>query len=273
VVRVFRSSGSVLKTRAKWVWQPFWDCTCQLPWPQWDWLTPPDAWVVAPWTDLIAGHGFWVLICHPPICMSLSSCVVIAVCHWWCWGLRCHSSVVCGALFTICWQWCGVPHCGSRVVVVGIPCHEGGGWLGCRVLVAHGCSMMVMWWALSIVVVVSPVVESGGGGGGRWVLVGCCCLCAVLVVLGSCWLLWVGSHCCWWMMVVVDLVPHCGVLVSWTSSSLSSGKSLSTWHTQLNHMHATSADWWWHHVLGTTAVAVLRYRCHYRCRHCHCRCP
>jgi len=59
------------------------------------------------WTDLVVGHGFWVLICRPPIHMSLSSCVIVAVRRWWCWGLCCYSSVVCGALFTICWQWCG----------------------------------------------------------------------------------------------------------------------------------------------------------------------
>jgi len=71
-------------------------------------------------------------------------------------GLLCPSSLM-------VW-WCGVLHCGSRVLVVGIPCHEDGGWLGWRVLVAHGHSMMVVWWALGIVVVVLPVVEGGGGG-------------------------------------------------------------------------------------------------------------
>jgi len=200
------------------------------------------------WTDLIVGHGFWVLIRRPPICVSLSLHVVVAVHRWWCWGLCCHSLVVCGASFTICqwwcgalvticqwWPpvahpsllmvwWCGVPCCGSRVVVVGVPCHEGGGWLGWRALITHGHSMMVVWWALSIVVVVSPIVEGGGGGGhlslivvesgggrlspvvvegggggGQWVLMGCCGFHAMLwwgwllVVVGGQSSLWVDD--------------------------------------------------------------------------------
>ena len=104
---------------------------------------------------------------------------------------------------------------------MGIPCHEGGGWLGWRVLVTCGHSMMVVWWALGIVGVVSPVVEgggggghsslivvesggghsspvvvSGGGGGGRWALVGCCGLRAVL------WC-WAVVGCCGWAVIVV----------------------------------------------------------------------
>jgi len=54
-------------------------------------------------------------------------------------GLLCPSSLM-------VW-WCRVPRCGSRVVV-GIPCHEGSGWLGWRALVTHGRSMMVVWWVL-----------------------------------------------------------------------------------------------------------------------------
>jgi len=244
--------------------------------------------------------GAWVL---GPHLLSSNSCVLVVMCHRRCsslvvlgphspyagGGVGPSSPFVSGGLLcpsSLMVWWCGVPCCGSRVVVVGVPCHEGAGWLSWRVLVACGRSMMVVWWVLGIVVVVLPVVEGGGhsslivvksggghsspvvvegdGGGGRWALMGCCCLHAVLVVLGSCRLSWVGGHRSWWMMVVVDLVPHCGVLASWTSSL--SGKLPLTWHTRLNRSHATSVVWWWRLVLGATAIAVLRYHCHYHCR-------
>jgi len=158
----------------------------------------------------------------PCRCVSSSLFVVggagaFTAIHWWCVGphspyagggvgplsLFISGGLLCPSSLMV-W-WCGVPHCGSRVVVVGIPCREGGGWLGWRVLVACGCSMMVVWWALGIVVVVSPVVKGGGGGGhlsliviesgggcsspvvvkgggggGRWALMGCCGLHAML---------------------------------------------------------------------------------------------
>ena len=119
--------------------------------------------------------------CHR---MSLPCVFVIAVHRWWCWGPRCHSSMVggasfaihqwwCGASFAvggvalvaILWWWCGVLCCGSRVVVVGILFREGGGWLRWRAFIACGHSTMVVWWVLEIVVVVSCIVEGGGGGG------------------------------------------------------------------------------------------------------------
>jgi len=106
----------------------------------------------------------------PCCCMSSLLFIVggagaFAAIRRWCVGPRspyAGSGGLLGPSLLMVW-WCGVPHCSSRVVVVGVPCHEGGGWLGWRVLVTCGHSMMVVWWALSIVVL--PIVEGGGGGG------------------------------------------------------------------------------------------------------------
>ena len=143
----------------------------------------------------------------PCRCVSSSLFVVggagaFTAIHWWCVGphspyagsgvgplsLFISGGLLCPSSLMV-W-WCGVPHCGSRVVVVvGIPCREGGGWLGWRVLVTCGCSMMVVWWALGIVVVVSPVVKGGGGGG---------LLSRVVVVVGDghSWAVVVCMPCC-----------------------------------------------------------------------------
>ena len=110
----------------------------------------------------------------PVVCpcrrVSSSHVFVISVHHWWCWGPCCHSSVVGGALFAICWQWCG-----ASFAVGGVGFHvvvQGWWWwvflsvrLHWRALVTHGRSMMVVWWVLEIVVVVLHIVEGGGGGG------------------------------------------------------------------------------------------------------------
>ena len=192
------------------------------------------------WTDLVAGHGFQVLICHPPIHVSLLSSLFIiggagafTAIHQWCVGPRSPyasggvgplSPFISGGLLcpsSLMVWWCGVPHCGSRVVVVGVPCHEGGGWLGWRVLITHGHSMMVVWWVLGIVVVVSPIVKGGGGGGHSSlnvvesvvgahhpllsrvvVVVGDGCSWAVVVCV-PCWWCWVVVGCHGWAVIVV----------------------------------------------------------------------
>jgi len=78
------------------------------------------------WTDLVAGHGFRVLICCPPIRMSLSLFVIggagaFAAVRWWCVGP--HSPYAGGLLCpsSLMVWWCGVLRCGSRVVA---------GWAG-----------------------------------------------------------------------------------------------------------------------------------------------
>jgi len=119
-----------------------------------------------------------VIACHRHVSLSLLFIVggagALAAIHWWWAGhhLPYAGSGVGPCSLLVVWG----PHRRSSVVVVGIPFHEGGGWLHWRVLVTHGCSLMVVWWVLKIVVVVLHVVEGGGhsspiivkgGGDGR----------------------------------------------------------------------------------------------------------
>jgi len=262
------------------------------------------------WTDLVAGHGFRVLICRPPIRVSLSLHVVLAVHRWWCWGLRCRLSVVCGALFTICRQcgaliavcqwWPPVPFIVDGVVVWGsMLWFKGGG---------GGCSLPWGWWLVGLEGARHPWLFNDGGvvgarhcGGGVarclrwwWALIACCCLRWWWALVTRCclrWWWWWVMGCCGLLWFACHVVVLGGCRLSWVGGHrcwwmivvvdlVPHSGVLASWMSSSSLSEKSLSMW--HTPLNCMCatsviwwwrrVLFLHYCCHYCCRHCRCWC-
>ena len=133
--------------------------------------------------------------------------------------------------------------------------------VGCRLVVVGPRSPLMAWhphghssvvWVVAIHGWVMVIVD---GGWCLWAVV-VCGWAAVVVPCG--WSSFVGGG--WWSSVVVLSFVVVG---SW---------AFIVWKAAVNvecpDGRATSAVWWWHHLLGAIAVAISIVDVGHHCRHC-----